>query len=143
MRFVFVCLTLVMLVGCAASGPLFSEKTKIPLAADGKSTVYVYRLDEVLGTGSGIQTPFFDNGAKMGTLSIGGYVSYVAEPGYHELLTETYIIDKLKQMEMQAGQTYYLRIDFEGGVWTGTFSITIVPEAEALPQISGNRYQGV
>ncbi|USG63229.1 DUF2846 domain-containing protein [Sneathiella marina] len=140
MRIVFVCLAFALLVGCTASGPLFTEKGQQVTPIAGESRVFVYRVDTIIGSGGSVK--FLDDGVDKGSINVGGYITYTAKPGYHALLTETPGIDKLFHLEMAAGEVYYLRIDYNPGTWTGTFTTNVIPETTALPQLKLTRYQG-
>lgn len=141
MRVIFSVFAVLILIGCtSASGPLYTEKDYSRTPAPGKALVYVYRVDTFIA--ATVTADFLDNGKNVGALNVGGYITYEADPGEHELLTETSRIDKIVNLSMDAGKTYYIRLDYDPGVWTGTFLIRNIPENEALPQIRPTRYQG-
>lgn len=140
MRLVLTVIALLYLVGCSATGPLYTERNNLQEPAPGKALVYVYRIDTIIG--SGVSAHLIDNGKDVGTVNVGGYFTYEAEPGDHLLFTETTGIDDPSDIKMVAGQTYYLRIDYEPATWTGTFTIKLLLEDKALPELRLTRYQG-
>jgi len=141
MRIILSLISFLILVGCtSASGPLFTESHSKQAPAPGKALVYVYRVDTFIA--ATVTADFLDNGKNVGAVNVGGYISYETDPGPHELLTETSRIDKAVYLSMEAGKTYYLRLDYDPGMWTGTFLIRNIPENEALPQLQATRYQG-
>ncbi|MFC4270217.1 DUF2846 domain-containing protein [Sneathiella chungangensis] len=140
MRIVLSLIAFLVLVGCSASGPLYTERNNINTPAPGKALVYVYRIDTIIG--SGVSAHLLDDGKDVGAVNVGGYFVYEADPGVHTLFTETTGIDEPTKIEMVAGQTYYLRIDYEPGTWTGTFTVKLLLEDQALPELKLTRYQG-
>lgn len=108
MRFVFVCLAFVLLVGCTASGTKFSEIADNLATSSDKSRVIVYRsLQDPLSDDTML---VLDNGAEMGTLNIGEIGIYDADPGYHEIYTdETGGKGRKAQVSMKPGETYYVK----------------------------------
>lgn len=140
MRVILSIVGILFLVGCSATGILYTEKNNASVALDGKSRIYVYRINQLKG--SGAATPLLDNGQLVGSINVGGYISYLTEPGSHELLTKTLGIDKLFTVNIDAGKTYYFRIDYNPGTWTGTFTVNAMLENVALPEIQLTHYQG-
>lgn len=141
MRLLVSVLAFVVLVGCtSASGPLYAEKDNLREPAPGKALVYVYRVDTFIA--ATVTADILDNGKNVGAVNVGGYIVFGADPGEHALLTETSRIDKTVYLSVEAGKTYYIRLDYDAGMWTGTFLIRNIPEDEALPQLRATRYQG-
>ena len=139
MRFISVVLAFILLVGCAASGTKFSETADNLAVSPDKSRVYVYR--ENAYKGSGLTTPILDNGAKVGDLNVGGYITFETEPGIHEIRTDTYVVDEPVTVEMQAGATYYVRIS-QKGFWRFVFISSEMSQLDALPALAEMRNQG-
>lgn len=141
MRFLISVFAFLILVGCtSASGPLYTEKDNLQAPAPDKALVYIYRVDTFIA--ATVTADFLDNGKNVGAVNVGGYIAYEVDPGEHELLTETSRIDKTVYLSMEAGKTYYIRLDYDPGVWTGAFLIRNIPEDVALPQLRTTRYQG-
>ena len=140
MRFLVSVFAFLFLVSCTATGPLYTERNNIKAPSPGKALVYVYRIDTIIG--SGVSAHLIDNGVDVGAVNVGGYIVYEAMPGNHKLFTKTTGIDKPTDIEMVAGQIYYLRIDYEPGTWTGTFTVKLFLEDQALPELRLTRYQG-
>ncbi|MEH6527414.1 MAG: DUF2846 domain-containing protein [Sneathiella sp.] len=139
MRFVSVVLAFILLAGCMASGTKFSEITDIPAVSPDKSRVYVYR--EYVYKGSGLATPILDNGVKVGELNVGGYFTYETDSGFHEIRTDTYVVDEPAILEMQSGATYYVSITQEG-LWRFVFISSQMSQLDALPALAEMRNQG-
>ena len=140
MKAIITILAFLVLGGCTASGVLFTEKNIQTKATPIESKVFIYRINQLAGSGG--STTILDNGRNVGAINVGGYVSYSTQPGPHSLLTETTGIDKLLKVDLVGGETYYFRVDYNPGMWTGTFTINLLPENIALPEIKLTRYQG-
>jgi len=108
MRALILCLVSLFLVSCAATGPKFSEIPAASVSPE-KSRVYVYRQN--VSYLSGLVTPIFDNGSKMGELNIGGYITYETDPGEHTISTNANLFgNKDASALMKAGETYYFMV---------------------------------
>ena len=139
MRFVFSVLAVLILVGCTATGPKFSDHNAGLKPEPGKALVYVYRLDQFRG--GGVTSPFLDNGKQVGILNAGGYITFQTDPGEHEFRTDVHVVDEAMLLDVVEGQTYYLKI-FTQGVWRMVFNTVLVPEEKAVIELKEMRYQG-
>ncbi|MAL79548.1 MAG: hypothetical protein CMN55_10630 [Sneathiella sp.] len=139
MRFVFSVLAVLILVGCTATGPKFSDHNAGLKPEPGKALVYVYRLDQFRGVG--VTSPFLDNGKQVGILNAGGYITFQTDPGEHEFRTDVHVVDEAMLLDVVEGQTYYLKI-FTQGVWRMVFNTVLVPEEKAVIELKEMRYQG-
>ena len=142
MRSILSVLAFVILAGCTATGPTFSEQSSATpdlKPEPGKALVYVYRLDQFRG--SGVTSPFLDNGQQVGSLNRGGYITFQTDPGMHEFRTDVIAVDEPLTLDVVEGQTYYLKI-FTQGVWRMVFNTVLVPKEEAIIDLREMRYQG-
>lgn len=142
MRTILSILAFLFLVSCTATGPTFTEKSTGSAALEpepGKALVYVYRVSNYVG--SGLSAPVLDNGKQVGSLNVGGYIVLQVDPGFHEFRTDLYVVDEPTTMEVEEGNTYYLRV-FVEGFWRVVFNMQRVPEDEALSELREMRYQG-
>tara|TARA_R110002072_G_scaffold202720_1_gene360709 strand:+ start:441 stop:866 length:426 start_codon:yes stop_codon:yes gene_type:complete len=140
MRFVFSILAFLILVGCTATGPKFSDHNAGLKPEPGKALVYVYRVSTQL-KGSGGTTPFVIGGRPVGELHTGGYLTAQVEPGTHKFHTDGMYIDREYLLEVIEGKTYYLKVFHEGG-YLLTYYTVLVPEQKALSELKEMRYQG-
>lgn len=109
-----------ILAGCAARGPAFSDAP--PPGA--KALVYIYRpYNDWMST----QDAGFDaNGKRVGFLDPGGYTFFHAPPGHYEIkqfwplgIWTAQVPELWKDLQvpvdLRAGETHYLRLRVEGG----------------------------
>lgn len=130
MRFLLVVVTLLLLNACSASGPKF---TQVDPSDTDKFNVYFYRPQEWVA--SAISPTIIDNGSAISELSNGGYFKYYAPPGSHRFYTDSMYIDKPLTIEIKKGETYFFRLDFKSGVWTGTWMLNRVYADQALEEL--------
>ena len=115
MRALLTIFAFVFITSCTATGPTFSEKSASAPALrpePGKALVFVYRASQFRG--SGLPSPFLDNGKQVGTLNPGGYITHHVEPGLHEFRTDVYVVDEPLSLTTSEGKTYYLKVYVEG-----------------------------
>ncbi|MCR9213091.1 MAG: DUF2846 domain-containing protein [Proteobacteria bacterium] len=139
MRYFFVAFLLMFLSACAAGGPLYTEGAHSAQVDPDKSRVFMYRVKQFKL--SGVIATILDNGEDIGSITNGGYITYLADPGTHYIHSSTTARDEPLTMEFEAGKTYYIRMKVIGGVWNIGLEATPMLERDALPEISQTRYQ--
>ncbi|ARN72654.1 hypothetical protein BST96_00105 [Oceanicoccus sagamiensis] len=155
MKFVklFFLVGIMVLGGCAASGPVFVKPESVPAE---KSLVYFYR--EMGFVASAVCFTIFIDGREIGCLKVGGYLRAEVDPG------ESIIVASYKdgdervqplslQKNFQQGEVYYYEYvstlysvgDMDGGVSRNEYTIPVMPfsngliprtESEALQEVS-------
>ncbi|MDF2367822.1 DUF2846 domain-containing protein [Sneathiella sp.] len=140
MRFLISAFAFLILVGCTATGPKFSELNAGLKPEPGKALVYVYRISTQM-KGSGGTTPFVAGGQLVGELHTGGYLTHQMEPGIHKFHTDGMYVDQEFLLEVVEGETYYLKV-FQEGFYLLTYYTVLVPEKQALSEIQEMRYEG-
>jgi hypothetical protein len=98
-----------LLSACASLGPSFSKPQK---ATKDKSLIYVYRVKKFAGS-AGSPYVCLDK-QVVGEIPNGGYFSFEAPPGQHELTLRGGLGDRLASFPFssKAQQIYYVRTDF-------------------------------
>lgn len=79
MERIFILLSIIMLTGCAAGGPKFTESkfTKNPMQTE----IFVFRLDKFVDGGGCYEVGLNDN--PIGVLANGGFIRKEVNPGKH------------------------------------------------------------
>lgn len=92
----------------------------------GEATVYFYRPRRFQG--SALKPSVFVDDARVGQMHNGDSIKYTLTPGEHRI----YSTDKSTGMQLTAkpGETYYVRIDIQVGLWKGHGGVTLVDPQE-------------
>lgn len=102
-------------------------------APEDKTLIYFYRPNNFQG--SAVDITIKDNGVAAAKIQNGQYIKYIADVGAHRLHTDTMAIDKPTDLEAEAGKTYFYKTVLNVGMWTGTWSLNRVYDAEALEEM--------
>ena len=123
-RLFLIILVSVFATGCATSGPKFSEviQTIPDLPAD-SGRIYVYRANSMVGAAA--QPDVKLNGEVVGKSTPGGFFYFDRKPGAYEITTATEVDRKLS-LNLEAGQTLYVRLDIAVGFFIGHLYPTLV-----------------
>ncbi len=111
----FICVILLFLTGCVATGPLFKPAENVD---QDSGVVYVYRLNNFAASGRGAY--FYINDVNVFDLNADGY-SWVSLPAGKYKLRQKWPVDMIAKaleldVEVKAGGVYYF--SFETGMCT-------------------------
>jgi hypothetical protein len=131
-------ITLLLTAGCA-TGPRFTGLEPI---TPGKSRIYVVRESKIFG--SAMTFDVLMDGAKMGTLANGGYLTQVTSPGSHRMNARTSLIvataDRSTVVQVPPDGNAFVRVEvrsFTPNSWTYVFNPITEEEAmKLLPNLS-------
>ena len=119
-----------VLHGCAATGSAFHLRTPVPNTA----LVYVYRPPASF---AGARSPtLVDNDQRIGDIRNGQFIDFDLQPGHHLTRTDTEMVDRPLEMDVEVGYVYYLRAGIRAGMWTSTWFLSRVYPEEAQPEIA-------
>lgn len=142
-RHVLAPLALLMLVGCASvpAYQQFQNQPK-PLSKPDKALVYVYRLN--MFEAGGLDIHIYVGDQLIGTLPNGCYLYFYAQPGLYAFIPtaigQTSIPSNLR---LEAGKTYYVRVDFGTQGFSGTIGLDELNAALSLPELTQLRFMGL
>lgn len=131
MRRLGLCL-LLLLSACATAPqqPSVSTAAPVPAIPAGKALVHIYRRAIPLGPAS---VSIYDGNVLVGTLGIGTYLDYYADPGPRTLRIVGGGPGSLpRATSFGAGQTYYFMVYFIGDQDKGDASFAPVDAATAI-----------
>lgn len=126
-----------------ATGTQFSDDyLKIP---EGKSAIFVYRPKSFVG--SALDIPITVDTQHLADLQNGGFAEAIVGPGWHDVLwpsrksAEQSIQFPLETMSihLDAGEKVFVRVTPKFGLSEFVINSTIIPEKDALPEISKTR----
>ena len=118
---IFSILFISFLSGCAAKGPAFSKIDN--LSAD-RGLVYIYRVPSIKGAAISYDIKVGEN--AITTLKNGGYFPYQTTPGEVEFSAKTEARSAVT-IDVEAGQTYYVKGSLSVGFLMGRPHLSIVP----------------
>jgi len=131
---------LMLLAGCAATGPKFTEmKASIPALKQGEGRVYFYRSASMFG--AAIQPEIRLNGAVVGSSVPGGFFFVDRPPANYEANASTEVERKLT-FTLAAGETKYVRTSPSFGVLVGRINFDLVNGSEAAAEMEGLSFTG-
>lgn len=129
---------IVMLGGCATSGPKFSEATTRPAASPDTARVYIYRT-AVLG--AAVQPEVRLDGTVVGRAVPNGYFYVDRPPGACEITTTTEVERKLS-LTLEKGQVRYVKLSLGLGFFVGHVYPELIDADIAQKEIQDLRYTG-
>lgn len=123
-------LMVLAVTGCATTGAAYAPVQDVPAE---QAIIYVYRIPAF--TGSAISYDVKLNGEFMGKLKNGAYFYAVVDPGSHVLSAKTEV-ERTVDINVEAGETYYVRGGVVFGVMVGRPSMLIIPNETAENEIT-------
>jgi uncharacterized protein DUF2846 len=131
---------LLVLVGCAATGPLYTEvASAIPPVPANKGRIYFFRPDTMLG--AAVTADINLNGKVVGKSERASFFFVDENPGKCTVMTSTEIERQLT-FTLDSGQTRYVRTSVSFGVMVGRINPELVAADEAKTEIAGLHYTG-
>ena len=98
---------------------------------DSKIVVNVYRYKAF--TGSALEPPFLVDGVKLAQIDNGTWFKVRLDPGKHTFQSN----DKQAgiELELKAGEVYYIRMELAEGFWKGKGRLLLVPKEQGAFEI--------
>lgn len=112
--------------------------TEMVVPSQQPATIYFYRPRRFAG--SALKPTVFLDDARVGRLHNGDSIKFSVTPGPHRI----YSTDKSTGMELdaKAGQTYYVRIDIQTGLFKGHGGVTLVDPQQGKYEVTQSAHQG-
>ena len=143
MKIASVCASLtavVVLAGCAASGPKISEmRASMPQLRPDQGRIFFYRNSSMLG--AAMQPNIMLNGRVVGESKPGGFFYVDEAAGPKEVATSTEVERKLT-FTLDRGQTRYVRTAIGMGLAVGRVYPELVDHATAEKELQETSYTG-
>lgn len=120
-----------LLTSCAATGEPFKRGEQVP----GKSSLYIYRVDE--WRGSAFAWDVYLDSEKVTELRTGGYFYSTISPGPHTIMVEVGLTGMWLPYNFltEPDQTYYFRLRMGTGFTEPRWVLESVLESMALYQL--------
>jgi Protein of unknown function (DUF2846) len=131
-------ITLLILAGCAATGPKLSEmKSSIPVLPSDKGRIYFYRTNTFLG--GAVTSEIRLNNDVVGRSNRGSFFYVDRAPGNYEVATATET-EKKVTLTLDAKETKYVRTRVGMGILVGRVIGELVSPDEAQKEMADLAY---
>ncbi len=138
-KLLFVITVSFLLVGCATTGPKFTELApSISNLAPNMGRIYIYRTSVL---GAAIQPQVNLNGEVIGKAVPKGFFFVDKKPGNYVITTSTEVTRKLS-LTLDKGQIRYVRLNVSLGFFVGHVYPELVEPQVAEKEIQDCRYIG-
>ena len=126
------------LSSCASTSKAPVEKSneaKSFSAPEGKGSVYLYRTGRVVGAAGQLNVKV--NGKDAGGTGPGTFFKWDLQPGVYTFFSSTAESSATEQIEVKAGEVYYLRQDARVGINNGRVTIKKVSDQKGMQEVQG------
>lgn len=132
-------LTIILLLSACASVD-YSQKKIFPEVQNDKALIYFYRTPGFVG--STYRFKVSEDKTVVGAMAQDSYFYVFTEPGQHSYSVNDRNIEQGSSitLEVQAGKTYYIKVDVEYEVIGGKPVFTEVSKAEAMKLLPSRKY---
>ncbi len=135
-----VCLVVLLLTGCAATGQNYlSVSSSIPPLKGEGGRVFFYRTDSMMGVA--LQPEIRLDHQVVGKSQPGGFFFVDTSAGRHVASSQTESEAKL-EFDLEPGGTVYIASSIGLGILVGRIQLELKPETVALSDLSPLRYTG-
>ena len=127
-----------LVYGCASTSKAPVEKSdeaKSFAAPDGKGTVYLYRTGRVVGAAGQLSVKV--NGEDAGGSGPGTFFKWDLTPGTYTFLSSTTESSAVVQLDVKAGEVYYIRQDARLGISSGRVTLNEVSDRKGKEEVAG------
>ena len=124
------------LVNCAGTSKASTEKSdaaKSFEASDGKGAVYLYRTGRMVG--AGVATQVKVNGMDAGGMGPNTFFKWDLKPGTYTFSAFTAESSKVVQLDVKAGEQYFIRLDDRMGISSGRVTLKTVSDSKGKSEI--------
>ena len=124
--------------GCASTSKAPGEKSaeaKSFEAPEGKGSVYLYRTGRAVG--AAVQLAVKVNGIDAGGTGPGTFFKWDLNPGNYTFFSSTAEASAVVQLDVKAGEVYYIRQDARLGIENGRVTMKEVGEQQGQRDVLG------
>ncbi len=135
---VLILLILPVLIGCASTSKApadLSEKAKSFEAPADKGVVYMYRTGRVVGAAGQLTVKI--NGIDAGGTGPGTFFKWELKPGTYSFASSTGEASAVVQVEVEAGEIYFIRQDARMGIDSGRVTLKEVSDSKGKNEVQG------
>lgn len=132
----FVLVISLVFVGCASVSTAPSEKAEAAKsfeAPSDKGTVFLYRTGRAVGASGQLQVKV--NGQSAGGTGPGTFFRWDMKPGTYTFLSETSESSAVIELNVKAGELYFVRQDARIGLDSGRVSMKEVSDSKGKSEV--------
>jgi outer membrane biogenesis lipoprotein LolB len=137
-KFVFALFVLPLLIACASTSKAPADKSEAAKRFEKhpeKAVVYLYRTGRMVGAAGQIQVKI--NGIEAGGTGPGTFFRWELKPGSYSFMSSTAESSRVVELNVKAGEHYFLRQDARVGVSAGRVTLVEKDEATGMKEIDG------
>jgi hypothetical protein len=131
-------LVTVVITGCASTSKApseMSDQAKSFVAPADKGAVYLYRTGRVVGAAGQLSVKV--NGQDAGGTGPGTFFKWDLKPGTYTFFSSTGEASAVVQLDVKAGEVYYIRQDARIGIDTGRVTMKEVSDNKGRKEVQG------
>lgn len=137
---VIVSVVVALCVGCAASGPKFSEvANSFPPLPQDEGRIFIYRSGTPFG--SAVQPDVKLDGEKIGSSQPGGFF-YIDRPSGHYEISVTTEVKRTLALLVEKGEQKFVRLNISMGFFVGHVYPELIDREKAEKEIQNCHYTG-
>lgn len=140
LNYFIILLFAILMVGCASTSKAPNEKSseaKSFSIPEGKGTVYLYRTGRVVGATGQLLVKV--NGNDAGGTGPGTFFKWDFTPGTYTFFSSTGEASAIVELNVKAGELYFIRQDARIGIDKGRVSMKEVSDNKGKKEIQGCR----
>ena len=125
-----------LFIGCASVSKAPSEKSdaaKSFVASADRGTVYLYRTGRAVGAAGQLSVKL--NGQDAGGTGPGTFFKWDLKPGVYTFLSSTPESSATEQIDVKAGEVYFIRQDARLGVGNGRVTMKKVDDKKGQDEV--------
>ena len=138
LRLLPISLIVVFLAGCASTSKApanMSNEAKSFQANADRGSVYLYRTGRVVGAAGQLNVKV--NGKDAGGTGPGTFFKWDLKPGTYTFFSSTGEASAIVQLEVKAGEVYFIRQDARLGIDTGRVTMKEVSDSKGKKEVDG------
>lgn len=135
-KLLLVSLFLLNLVSCANVSKAPEQQSAAAMgfqAPEGKGTVYLYRTGRAVGAAGQLLVKV--NGNDAGGTGPGSFFKWDLNPGLYTFLSSTAESSATVQVDVKAGEVYFIRQDARIGISSGRVTMKEVDSAQGMKEV--------
>ena len=135
-RFLVLIISSALFIGCASVSKAPSDKSdaaKSFVASADRGTVYLYRTGRAVGAAGQLSVKL--NGQDAGGTGPGTFFKWDLKPGVYTFLSSTPESSATEQIDVRAGEVYFIRQDARLGVGNGRVTMKKVDDKKGQEEV--------